>query len=517
MQDELLDSIDDENSDNDKNKKSKKKKTKSDNKFNIKTIKHLYQDRFDLIKKYGKLLGIIGFVLLLFITLIKTIELQEKRRQTKHIKPKKELPKIELGMESQSWKNVIETKINNIDKNVNIKMFKFTKIITNELNKTLNKINVKLESESNKTKQTLDLLSSDVENLSQEINVLNAKIKANEQKIEAIKTNPKNLSNNNKDTNSKVFNPILLPTTNKEKKDNKKHLTILSSPKKYNNSTQEKNVEEEVFIQNDNLQSTIIDENELKKLNTPKKKKKLKMAMKMGFVDAVLITGVSAPTFNGGAANPKPILLSLVGDAYLANDYKANLDGCMAVATATGNIITSRAEMLITKISCNYKKDGKMYELTMPVKGWVIGSDGQYGVTGLLVDSAGKILSQSMLIGISQGVAQAISQSALQVATNNNDNDNTNVNLSTALKQNTIIGMGNGFSSGFNIILDYYKKIMDAYFPYISVKAGKKVTILFNGGEVATPKEISPINIHQNEVEEDIEDETEIQIENEDF
>lgn len=237
-------------------------------------------------------------------------------------------------------------------------------------------------------------------------------------------------------------------------------------------------------------------------------------------MNALLVAGVSAPTFSGGAANPKPIILTIMGEQYLANGFKANLDGCFAMATASGNIITSRAEMLITKITCNYKKNGKMYEISQNVKGWVIGGDGKYGVKGLLVDSSGKILTKSVVMGMLEGLGNMASQTAsayITQQTSSNNGTGKNPNYSSIATNNLVNGAGKGISNGFNVISEYYKKILDAYFPYIDIKAGKKVTILLNGGESVTEKAVDVINIHK---EEDIDIDNEnssITIEDEDY
>jgi conjugal transfer pilus assembly protein TraB len=258
----------------------------------------------------------------------------------------------------------------------------------------------------------------------------------------------------------------------------------------------------------------------MKKQKIKEKKAKSLIGNKTGFMNALLVTGASAPTFSEGTANPKPVILSIMGNEYLANGFKANLDGCFAMATASGNIITSRAEMLITKITCNYKKNGKMYEISQSVKGWVIGADGKYGVKGLLVDSSGKILTKAMVMGILQGIgnlaAQTASNYVAQQTAANATTGNTPSYTSIATN-NLATGVGTGISNGFNVLTDYYKKILDAYFPYVDVKAGKKVTILLNGGEGVTEKQVNTIDIHKAEEEETSIEDSSINIKAEDY
>ena len=511
-------------------KKEKESKTLDEE---LKTVDDLHEERTNLVGKTLLKLFFVGVGLLIIITLYQTIKYISNYKTVKHTK--QEVPAIEFNISDGDWKKSVEKRIDEIHDEVNqtisAAIQKQNATIKKELNVTLTSVQKALEEikkSNNKLKNSIEV---SINSIKSDVGKIKEQVQKNSKAIQALRSG----------TVNKIRNVTLIPlkkgenasgaTNTTEPKipplkrvisgqKQKNHIISSNNENKEQEKTKEqKEVETDIALEEDTVPETgsYIEKKEQQKKQMANK---TLIGMKTGFVDAVLITGVSAPTFAAGQKSPKPVLLSLIGYEYLANDYKANLDGCFAIATASGNIITSRAELLITKITCNYKKNGKMYEITQPVKGWVIDADGQYGVQGRLVDSSGKVLTKSMIMGMLQGfsnmvtnTAQAYSNALMQ----SNAGTGNEPNLAKIATSNFVNGTATGFSNGFAIISDYYKKIIDAYFPYVSVKAGRKVTILFNGGEAVTEKQVNIIDIHKDEYEEDLDNEVEIEIENEDY
>jgi conjugal transfer pilus assembly protein TraB len=175
---------------------------------------------------------------------------------------------------------------------------------------------------------------------------------------------------------------------------------------------------------------------------------------------------------------------------------------------------SSRAEILVTRLSCSAtKEDGSRVKIeheAAPI-GWVIGEDGKYGVSGRLVDSAGKILTRQLSVGFLQGVSMAFATPNMGVvpygSTSIINCDTVNRGLSTGASQ--------GVGTAFNSLADYYTKMLDGVYPYVDVKPGRKVTILFKGFEDVVKTEYEAITINDDSfIESDIE---EIEIDYEDF
>lgn len=227
------------------------------------------------------------------------------------------------------------------------------------------------------------------------------------------------------------------------------------------------------------------------------------IVLRQGMTNGVLVTGVSAPTFEQDE-HPAPVSLTFKGKSIISNMFEQDVENCTAMGSVFGNIITRRAEILVNRISCTFEQDNKTYMVRANAKGWVYdGYDGRYGIPGILVDSSGSILTDSVIIGMLQGFGDFVSNtaqiytmqgtSALNVA-----GGQPVYSPSQVAQQSMVGGMGEQFSSGFDTITEYYQKIIETLYPYIDVKGGRKITIFFDGGETLTPVEYTPFLINKN-------------------
>ncbi len=207
-----------------------------------------------------------------------------------------------------------------------------------------------------------------------------------------------------------------------------------------------------------------------------------------------LLTGCKAPTLTLGEANPVPVLMSIQGNVYLANNYVTDLRGCFLRGAAYGNINTNRAMIFGTHLSCILvARNGKKYKIekTFP-KGqvWIKGEDGSDGVQGLLVSSDGKILSKAAAMGFMQGFANYFAMQAVPVSPlyNTGALGGTQANTSQ-IGAKTIggsfqNGLGTAMNKSFNIIIKQYEKLLNGYYPYIDVKGGRPNLTAFFGGHM---------------------------------
>lgn len=229
--------------------------------------------------------------------------------------------------------------------------------------------------------------------------------------------------------------------------------------------------------------------------------------LRQGMSNGVLVTGISAPTFEMDK-NPAAVFLTFKGKSIISNMFEQDVENCTATGSVFGNIITRRAEVLVNKISCTFKKDNKQYMVRANVKGWVYdGYDGRLGIPGILVDNSGAILNDSMIIGMLQGFGKFVSSSAQIYAQQGAANFNTTgvptYSPTQVAQTNLAAGVGEQLASGFDTITEYYQKIIDTLYPYIDVKGGRKISIFFDGGETLTPVEYTPFLVNDMENEND--------------
>ncbi|WP_418181414.1 TrbI/VirB10 family protein (plasmid) [Aliarcobacter lanthieri] len=201
------------------------------------------------------------------------------------------------------------------------------------------------------------------------------------------------------------------------------------------------------------------------------------MDLMMGLVDAVMVTGVDAPTNigtkNSDAKDPLPVLLSVSGEALIANSYMQDYKDCLILATATGNATTERAYLRLSKLSCVSKNETTRIEAD--IEGWVYGEDNKVGVSGFLVTKSGSLILKSLMAGILQGIAESVK---------NTDNyfETTGTNGRT-FSSNAADGFGSGVGSAFKTLADFYIEMAKDLYPVIEVKGGRTVQILMKGAK----------------------------------
>ncbi|MCT7578640.1 TrbI/VirB10 family protein [Aliarcobacter butzleri] len=235
------------------------------------------------------------------------------------------------------------------------------------------------------------------------------------------------------------------------------------------------------------VQTTTTDEKEGEE---EKKFESRKMDLMMGLVDAIMVTGVDAPTNigtkNSDAKDPLPVLLSVNSETIIANSHVQEYKDCFILGTATGNATTERAYIRLSKLSCVAK--GGETRIETDIEGWVYGEDNKVGVSGHLVTKSGSLILKGLMAGILQGIADSTSNTDNYFNGGNGGYYNNN---NTGFGESAAQGMGSGVGSAFKTLADFYIDMAKDLYPVIEVKGGREVQILVKGGKQITE---SPYN-----------------------
>jgi len=194
-----------------------------------------------------------------------------------------------------------------------------------------------------------------------------------------------------------------------------------------------------------------------------------------GFVRGITLTGLDAPTFQWGINNPHPILISLEDKEILANNKKLNLKACFVLGSGYGEVSSERAYIRLIKISC-ITKDKKLLE--QKVKGWIVDDDGKIGLKGRLVTKQGAYLARSLVAGFLSGIAKILQAGASTISVSPLGATAT-INSSQAAKA----GIFSGTANAMDRLAAFYEKMAEQIFPVIEIAPGRKVAILFEGGD----------------------------------
>lgn len=196
------------------------------------------------------------------------------------------------------------------------------------------------------------------------------------------------------------------------------------------------------------------------------------------FAQAVLIGSVDANCGVSSTSDPKPVLLRLLENGTLPNNFKSKLKRCVAVGASHGDVSSERVYIRLERMSCIDKRTGEVIETD--VAGYVAGEDGKAGIRGDVVDRSGSMLARAAVGGFFGGISQymqgsIMNQQLSQLTKETGGNALFNVD---ALKQGGVQGVG----SALDKLSDYYIKRAEQLQPVIQVAAGRTVDIVFTHG-----------------------------------
>lgn len=196
------------------------------------------------------------------------------------------------------------------------------------------------------------------------------------------------------------------------------------------------------------------------------------------FVQAVLLTGVEAPTGQAAQRDPVPLLARIKHDAILPNFYRANVRECFVLFDAIGDLASERAMLRSEDISCVLKDKSV---IDVPIQGYGVGEDGKAGLRGHVVSKQGMVLRKAMLAGFADGVSKAFGGVNGQPMLTSMPGQS--VNYGQSLQS----GAMGGASSALDRIAQYYLELANELHPVIEIESGRQITlVVIHGRTLAT-------------------------------
>jgi conjugal transfer pilus assembly protein TraB len=192
------------------------------------------------------------------------------------------------------------------------------------------------------------------------------------------------------------------------------------------------------------------------------------------FTRALLLGGLDAPTGGQAQRNPQPVLLRLMDNAVLPNQFRSKVKECFVVGAGYGDVSSERAYIRTESLSC-ITRDGMAIDV--PIKGYVAGEDGKAGMRGRLVSKQGQILANALLAGVASGIGTAFTQSS------------TTMSVSPLGTTSTVdsgkqfeAGIGTGVGKALDRLAQYYITLAEKVFPVVEVDAGRTVDVVLTQG-----------------------------------
>lgn len=209
------------------------------------------------------------------------------------------------------------------------------------------------------------------------------------------------------------------------------------------------------------------------KKNEPKRDE---FIVPVGVAEGQLFTGGEAKIAGFGNGDDENIAvgITLLSNMTIANKNYKQVKDCLLIGTAKGDLGTNRAHIRLSKISCLFEDENKdLYIAEGGIIGWVYGENSSIGVSGRLISKEGKIIMSSLPLTLLQAGIDYLTRSATSI----------NILGSSDLSTSLGAGLSNGANTSLEKLTSIYEKYLDALTPAISFRAGRKVSILFNGGE----------------------------------
>jgi len=202
------------------------------------------------------------------------------------------------------------------------------------------------------------------------------------------------------------------------------------------------------------------------------------------FAQAVLLSGIDAPTGGNAQSNPQPVLLKLSSLAALPNKARFNIKECFLVGAGYGDISAERAYVRLETMSC-VMKDGTVFDKKM--HGFVAGPSGKAGIRGTLVEKTGQLLSKSLIAGVASGFATAFNYSQMTISTSPLGSTQT-LDPEKAAQS----GLASGVATSMEKLADYFLRLADETFPIIEVSAGIVVDVVITKGFRFSAEPVAP-------------------------
>lgn len=458
----------------------------------LKSLDAQKKEKRTLMFKRWALIGILGPILFFILQVIwKTGAYYYTNQDQAEVT--KKMPKKDITLQidaDQKWKTIKEQEVAEIQTDIKTmkKEIKEEFAYTNEtlatsltaVNENLMKMHIDIKDESNKK---FSELSDTVKNINA------ATINNMELKIEALKGdfNTK-VDEVKKSTSASLSMPPLPPIPSNTNSSNT-NTAFTAIPELKHEVVTEITIEDISNNSESDFKISTLSQYETEK-PTDEEITLPEFTLMPGFAKGITITGADAPTLKAKADESEPIWISVNSETLIANNGFFNNQDCLLRGTVTGEYATGRGKINVTEISCTFVDDsGQYYKLLSPIKGWVYGEDSKLGLKGRVVSREGEIIEKGLPLAAIEGAIEALS---------NNDNyflpngGTTNGNPLADFKSG-------GMDSGKRIVdkfSEYYLEILDTLNPTVELKAKRKVTIAFKGGEKLKLEKFNPLDVN---------------------
>ena len=192
------------------------------------------------------------------------------------------------------------------------------------------------------------------------------------------------------------------------------------------------------------------------------------------FGQAILLSGMDAPTGGQAQSNPHPVLLQLHDLAVLPNRFRYDWAQCLITGAGYGDLSSERGYIRTESLSC-VSKDGKV--LDVPIRGYIVGEDGKAGMRGRLISKQGQVLGNALLAGVVGGIGTGLERSSSIQSI-------SPLGSTTSIKsgQEFQSGIGSGIGKSLDRLASYYINLAEKMFPVIEVDAGRVVDVVITQG-----------------------------------
>lgn len=193
------------------------------------------------------------------------------------------------------------------------------------------------------------------------------------------------------------------------------------------------------------------------------------------FVEGILLSGLDAPTGMGAKQDTIPVLINLVDNSILPNDWKQDLKDCRVIGEAYGDLSSERVYIRTDYMSC-VDDEGNVYDFSFD--GYVAGEDGKVGLRGRVVSKQGALIARAFLSSFFEGAGNILQTTATTTTI-------TGSGVVSSVQPGKVAraGVFAGFAESAKRLSDYYMKLLDQTFPVIEIGAGRKVTIVVQRGK----------------------------------
>ncbi|PAF46331.1 hypothetical protein BKH46_08060 [Helicobacter sp. 12S02634-8] len=198
--------------------------------------------------------------------------------------------------------------------------------------------------------------------------------------------------------------------------------------------------------------------------------------VRAGLAQGILINGVDAAIANQGSQEDSPVYISLLTRMTIANGEYTNVKDCLLIGGAVGSFTTEAVKIRLTKISCVFSNQmGEKFVAEGNIQGWVTDENSKIGLGGQLITKEGKIIRAALPLAFLQTGFDYITRKATNVSVVGGGYTDLQAALGT--------GSSSAASNTISKMADIYSKYAQSLTAVVSIMGGRKVTILFKGGE----------------------------------